>query len=132
MDGIQNIMVCVTRQKTCERLIKKGAEIRDKHNGNLFVIHVAKEGNHFLGKDEDGEALEYLFEESKKYGAVLNVVRALDVLETLRAITKKNEIHLIVLGESYENKKEKNIVSNIEKYIPENIGLEIVPVKVNR
>lgn len=130
MDAIQNIMVCVTQQKTCERLIKRGAEIRNQHNGNLFVIHVAKKGNHFLGNEEDGDALEYLFEEAKKYGATLTVVRAHDVLATLKNIAKKNEIDLIILGESYENRKEKNMVSNLESHIPENIGLEIVPVKI--
>ncbi|MCT4595998.1 MAG: universal stress protein UspA [Anaeromicrobium sp.] len=128
MNTIKNIMVCVTQQKTCKRLIKKGVKIRDEHDGDLFVIHVAKEGCHFLNKEEDGDALEFLFDVAKSHGASLTVVRAQDVLGTLRDLAVKNEIDLIVLGESYENKQEKNMVNMLEDSLPDGIGIEIVPV----
>ncbi|TCO72264.1 universal stress protein [Marinisporobacter balticus] len=128
MNTIQNIMVCVTQQKTCERLIRRGAEIRDTYNGELFVIHVAKEGDHFLGTSKDGDALDYLFEESKAYGANLTVVRAHDVLETLKKLTEKNNIDLIVLGQSFE-KNEKNVSNKLEKQLPKDIEVEIVPIE---
>ncbi|QXM05525.1 universal stress protein [Crassaminicella indica] len=128
MENIQNIMVCVTQQKTCERLIRRGAQIRDEYNGELFVIHVAKEGYHFLGKSKDGDALEYLFEQAKAYGANLTVVRSNDVLETLKKLTEKNNIDLIVVGESYE-KEEKNVVRKLEKKLPKGVEIETVPVE---
>lgn len=43
----KNIMVCVTQQKTCERLIKKGKELKDKIDGELHVVHVAREDENF-------------------------------------------------------------------------------------
>lgn len=130
MSKIQNIMVCVTQQKTCERLIKRGAEIRDEYDGELFVIHVAKDGYHFLGKAKDGDALEYLFEEAKTYGASLTVVRSHDVLEALKKIAEKNEIDTIVVGESYENCDEKNVVNKLKKRLHKNINVEVVPVQI--
>ncbi|HHV59861.1 MAG TPA: universal stress protein UspA, partial [Clostridiaceae bacterium] len=35
----RNVMACVTQQKTCERLIRKAAEINKKEKGSLYVIH---------------------------------------------------------------------------------------------
>ncbi|MCT4604820.1 MAG: universal stress protein UspA [Marinisporobacter sp.] len=128
MENIQNIMVCVTQQKTCERLIRRGAQIRDEYKGELFVIHVAKEGYHFLGKSKDGDALEYLFEKAKAYGATLTVVRAHDVLEALKKLTEKNNIDLIVVGQSYEN-EEKNVTTKLEKKLPKGVVVETVPVE---
>lgn len=128
MNAIQNIMVCVTQQKTCERLIRRGSEIRDEYNGELFVIHVAKEGDHFLGKSKDGDALEYLFEKSKAYGANLTVVRAQDVLEALKKLTEKHDIDLIVLGQSFEN-EDRNVSNRLESRLSEDIEIEIVPVQ---
>lgn len=132
MKNPKNIMVCVTQQKTCERLIKRGAELRDEFDGELFVIHVAKEGWNFLGKTKEGDALEYLFQKSKSYGANLTVVRSQDVLETLKDLTEKHNIDTIVLGESQENSEDNNIVSKLGKRLRDEIGFEIVPVKIKK
>ncbi|HHY90977.1 MAG TPA: universal stress protein [Clostridiales bacterium] len=129
MEAIKNVMVCVTQQKTCERLIKKGAELREKNGGELYVIHVAKEGFNFLGKSKEGEALEYLFQKAKDYGANLTVVRAQNILETLKDFAEKNDIHIMVLGESSEQDKDNDIVVNLKKHLPEGIQLEIMPSK---
>ncbi|AOT72188.1 universal stress protein [Geosporobacter ferrireducens] len=132
MKSPRNIMVCVTQQKTCERLIRRGAELRDAYDGELFVIHVAKEGWNFLGKTKEGDALEYLFQKSKSYGANLTVVRSHDVLETLKDLAEKHDIDLIVLGESQEDSEENNIVSKLGKRLRDDVGFEIVPVKMKR
>lgn len=132
MKSPRNIMVCVTQQKTCERIIKRGAELRDEYDGELFVIHVAKEGWNFLGKTKEGDALEYLFQKSKSYGANLTVVRSRDVLETLKDLAEKNNIDLIVLGESQEDSEENNIVSKLGKRLHNNVGFEIVPLRIKK
>ncbi len=127
MKKVRNIMVCVTQQKTCERLIKRGAEKRDECSGELFVIHVAKEGWNFLGKPREGDALEYLFEKSKDYGANLTVVRSKDILETIKDLVEKNNIDLLILGQSYENNEEKNVVNILEKRLQNTVEIEIIP-----
>ncbi|MEW9121835.1 MAG: universal stress protein [Thermotaleaceae bacterium] len=132
MKHIKNVMVCVTQQKTCERLIQRGAELRDQYDGELFVIHVAKEGWNFLGKTREGDALEYLFQKSKSYGANLTVVRAQDVLQTLKELAEKNKIDVIVLGESKENTDENNIVNSLGKRLDNEVEFEIVPIKLKK
>lgn len=40
MENDRCVLVCVTSQKTCERLIKKGASLAEKENCNLLVLSV--------------------------------------------------------------------------------------------
>lgn len=75
----KNIMVCVTQQKTCERLILKGNELIESEEDKLFVIHVVNEKEKFLDSYSDGEALEYLFQVSKESGADLTVLRSKNI-----------------------------------------------------
>ncbi|NLX61296.1 MAG: universal stress protein [Tissierellia bacterium] len=96
----KNIMVCVTQQKTCERLILKGNELVESEEDKLFVIHVVNEKEKFLESYSDGEALEYLFQVSKESGADLTVLRSKNILKTLIDFAKDNEITHIVMGVS--------------------------------
>lgn len=100
MKGHRNVMVCVTQQKTCERLIMNGHQNLKGKKDNLFVIHVVNEKDHFLNNSNDGEALEYLFGVSKKVGADLTVLRSKDVLKAMSDFAKKHKITHMVMGAS--------------------------------
>jgi K+-sensing histidine kinase KdpD len=95
-----NVMVCVTQQKTCERLIKKGELLKNKLYGELFVIHVAKEGTSFLGNHSEADAIEYLYEISKNAGADMTILRSQDVVESIAQFANEKNIEHIVLGET--------------------------------
>lgn len=120
------VMVCVTRQKTCERLIKVGQNLSTKLEAQLQVIHVAKVGENFLGNPDEGEAVEYLFQKSKTAGAEMTVLRADDIIDTLVQYAKKNNIDVIVLGEGPSSKGDENIIKQLEKRLPE-VELKIIP-----
>lgn len=92
-------MVCVTQQKTCERLISKGEKLKNSVGSDLFVIHVVKDGDNFLYNDKEPDALQYLFNISKEAGAELTVLRSESVVETLKSFAKDKGIGHIVLGE---------------------------------
>ena len=112
-------MVCVTQQKTCERLIMTGYKKIEKEEDNLFVINVVNENDSFLHNSNEGEALEYLFAVSKKSGADLTVIRAKDVIGAIGDFAKKNKITHVILGES-PNKDIDNhpIAKKLKKIIP--------------
>ncbi len=93
-----NIMVCVTQQKTCERLILNGYRLVEASKGKLYVIHVVNEKEKFLENVDDGEALEYLFGVSKKVGADLTVLRSKDIKKTMIDFAVNNNITHIVMG----------------------------------
>lgn len=132
MKSAKNVMVCVTQQKTCERLIRRGAELRDAYEGQLFVVHVTQEGWNFLGKSKEGDALEYLFEKSKAHGANLTVLRSNDVLTTLKDQVEKNNIDIIVMGEAGGDYEENSIISSLGKRLHENVIFEVVPAKLKK
>ncbi|NMA96276.1 MAG: universal stress protein [Clostridiales bacterium] len=126
MNKGNKVMVCVTRQKTCERLIKVGKNISIRREGKLKVVHVAKIGDNFLGNPDEGEAVEYLFQRSKTVGAEMTVLRADDIIGTIVDYAKKNNIDVIILGEGPSSKDDENIIKQIERRLP-GVEVRVVP-----
>lgn len=120
-------MVCVTQQKTCDRLIKHGRDYLGDANGELFIIHVAHSAFNFLNKTREGDALEYLYEKALEYGANLTVVKADNVLDTLVDLIKKNKITHVILGESGEVQNSNNILVKLEQKIFGDAELIVIP-----
>ena len=126
---MRNVMVCVTQQRTCERLIKFGYEFLGKNRGELFIIHVAHYEFKFLGNSEEGEALEYLYEKALEYGANLTVVRSNHVLDTLVELVEKNKITQVVLGQSGEDKADNNLIDLFSERIKKNAEVIVIPAE---
>ena len=123
--NVPRVMVCVTRQKTCERLINIGRKLVNGE-GDLTVVHVTKAGANVLGNPDEGEALEYLFQISKQAGADMAVLRSEDILNTLLDFAKKNHITEIVMGESPDPGSANSIIRNMEHMLP-GIKFSVVP-----
>lgn len=126
MNNDNNIMVCVTVQKNCERLIKFGEEMASDLHGKLYVVHVAKTGTNFLGNPDESEALEFLYQISNNAGADMAVLRSNNVTETIVSFANENNITHAVLGEPPKNKKKTNIIDYLKTLMPD-ITFEIVP-----
>ncbi|MBQ8952718.1 MAG: universal stress protein [Clostridia bacterium] len=92
------VMVCVTGQKTCERLIAEGHRLAIEREEELSVLHVAKKGAGLMGSPSEAEALEYLFEVSSGKGADMTVIRSDEVVKTIEKHARKIGASLIVLG----------------------------------
>lgn len=119
MKNVQRIMVCVTRQKTCRRLIEIGKQFLSDTNSELLVVHVTKMGTNFLGNPHEGEALEYLFQISKDAGADMSVLRSDHVVGSLVQFAKSNDVTLIVVGESPQSYQDNNIIRQLELQLPD-------------
>jgi len=124
---MKNVLVCVTQQKTCDRLIRYGKELLEGEGGEFFIVHIAHYEFRFLGESEEGEALEYLYQKSLEYGANLTVVRSNNVLATLVSMVEKNDISIVVMGESRESQVSSNMVEGFRKMINNQAKLIIVP-----
>ncbi len=122
-----NVMVCVTQQRTCDRLINYGNSLLGSTKGELFIIHVAHYNFKFLGAPGDSDALEYLFEKAMGIGANLTVVRSNDVLQTLADLIAKNKITHVILGASNELWQEKSIVAQLRERVNDKVLIEAVP-----
>ena len=123
----KNIMVCVTQQKTCDRLIKYGYDLMKDTKGELFIIHVAHYEFKFLGNSQEGAALDYLYERALEYGANLTVVRSNHVLDTLVDLAEKNSISHLILGQSGQANDANNLVSLLEDRLSKKTEIIVVP-----
>lgn len=126
MLSCQNMLVCVTQQKTCERLIRKAAEMNSGEKCQLFVIHVAKNEWSFLDNVKEGEALEYLFGISKSVGANLYVLRSDNIVNTIAEFARENKINCIIMGEPLNDHKENNFYRELKSLLS-NVEIKVVP-----
>jgi K+-sensing histidine kinase KdpD len=109
------ILVCVTQQKTCERLIREAARMCSEHNGEIHIIHVTKKGWNILDNKKEGEALEYLFGISKSVGASLVVIKSDDIPGAITDYAVKNNIDCLILGQSPAGEKRDDFRSVLAK-----------------
>ncbi|WP_313340693.1 universal stress protein [Sedimentibacter sp.] len=115
----KNVLVCVTQQKTCEKLIEQGVKLTQEKGDNLYVIHVVNENDKLLNNFSDGEALEYLFMITKNVGAELVVKRSKDVIKSIVEYAEEMEITHVVLGSSREKDPSNNFVTKLRKGLPD-------------
>jgi K+-sensing histidine kinase KdpD len=115
---MKNVMVCVTQQRNCDRLIQYGHSILDDDRGDLFIIHVAHYQFKFLGNSQEGEALEYLYEKAMSVGA------------QLVGLVEKYRITHVVLGEpGVVEAQADNLLTQFEEKIQGRAKLLVVPQK---
>lgn len=124
---MKNVMVCVTQQKTCDRLIRFGHQALEGQEGELFIIHVAPKEVKLLGSAQEGEALDYLYGKALEYGANLTVVRSNHILDTLVELVEKNQITHVIMGQSGQAKSEENLITKFRKMIRRQAELIVVP-----
>ncbi|HOQ07413.1 MAG TPA: universal stress protein [Clostridiales bacterium] len=121
-----NILVCVTQQKTCERLINKAHELAREYGGNLFVINVVRSDMSFLESSRESEALEYLFGISKKVGANLAVLKSDDVVKTIAEYADENDIDYIVIGKSHDKNAGDRFVKKLKSMLKNDAEIRVL------
>ena len=126
---MSNVMVCVTQQKTCDRLIRRGSMLTDKTNDELFIIHVTPKDFRSMSSSEEGAALDYLYEKAMEYGANLTVVRSDDILRTLLDLVDKHQIEKVVLGETGSPVSSEKLITEFEDEVSDRAEVVIVPAE---
>ena len=126
---MENIMVCVTKQKTCQRLIDYGSRLCRDPGDTLHIIHVAGTKEKFLGDSEENRALEYLYEKARDAGAELTVMKSDDACRTLAEIAKEHSVTKVVGGASGEAEGEENFLTKLRNSLGGGVELIIVPVE---
>lgn len=93
-----SILVCVTGQKSCERLIRRGAVLAQEAGVMLNVLHVVRTDSNVLGFVNEPEALEYLLRVSVENGASMYVRRSDDVVQAICTAATNEKVTTIVAG----------------------------------
>ena len=97
-----HVLVCVTGQKSCERLIVAGAQRAEKLEAGLMVLHVARNGAQMMGYANDADALEFLFQKSAEHGGDMTVIRSDDVIGTIEKQARQLNAAMLVAGRAAE------------------------------
>lgn len=114
------VLVCVTKQTSCERLIRTGAQFVAEQGGSLSVVHVAPKGAYFLDSASEGDALDYLYGMAKKHDADMAVLRSDDTVRTLVKHARDKRITHIILGISpatMDERREGGISAELERQL---------------
>ena len=114
---ISHVLVCVTGQKTCERLIQEGHRLAIERGEELSVLHVARKGTGLMGNISEAEALEYLFRVSSERGADMTIVRSDEVVKTVEKHAQKVHASLIVLGSPREGARD--MTAEMKRHMPD-------------
>ena len=93
------LMVCVTGQRSCERLIERAAAIR-KPEQPFYVVHCVQTGRVFMNFVSDPQAIEFLFTCVSIVNAELAILREDNVLDALVGFADQHNVKTIVLGAS--------------------------------
>jgi K+-sensing histidine kinase KdpD len=109
------VMVCVTPQQSCSRLIEAGARIAKEENLPLSVVSVFRESS---GLDVNiGETLENLFACSQKYQASMNVYFNDSPSLVLAVVAKKSNASNLVTG--FPGEGSNGFIAGIHELLPE-------------
>ncbi|MEG2295459.1 MAG: hypothetical protein RSB96_01800 [Oscillospiraceae bacterium] len=120
---MQKTIVCVTDQLNCERIIKSSKLLAHISNTSLDVISIVNP----LKEQFNPQAIEYLFEVSKKNGATMSVIYHDDFKKAIHNFIKNNKPINVITGiPSGENSvlyKLWNKFNNINFFIVDNDGM---------
>lgn len=128
LNSYRSVLVCVTQQKSCERLIKAGAALK-RDDGTLYVIHVTKENWNFVDNHKDGKAMEYLFNLAKSHGADLTILNSDKIPETIAQFAHHYDIEVIIAGEGPKG-GESSFIKRLTSLL-QNTGTELKVIPSN-
>ncbi|AGB18183.1 universal stress protein UspA [Thermoanaerobacterium thermosaccharolyticum] len=124
------IMVCVTPQKSCQRLVERGAERAKETNGEFCVVYVNK--NNDIYKDlKEHKILVELFEMAQKLGGRVSILVGRKISDTLAEFADENDITEIIVGKSLRSAFEVllhgDVINPLIKRVEEkNIIVEVI------
>lgn len=109
------IMVCVTPQQSCQRLIEAGARIARQEKLPLTVISVFKESSGFNANE--GGSLETLFTCAGQFNASMDVYFSDSPALTVAVSAKRNNAATLVTGFPAEGSS--GFIARIHEILPE-------------
>ncbi len=100
MPEAETVLVCVTDQMSCGRLIRYGRKRADEIGCQLRVLHVRTREKTMMGNPDITSALNDLYSQAREAEADMEIVSSQDVEGTIAEYARKNHAALVVLGET--------------------------------
>ena len=100
MSDAETVLVCVTDQTSCGRLIRYGRQRADETGSLLRVLHVRTREKTMMGNPDITSALNDLYSQAREAEAEMEIVSSQDVEGTIADYARKCHASLVVLGET--------------------------------
>ena len=97
MNENQCVLACVTAQKDCARLIRRGRDMARENGLPLRVLHVSQ-GKNMLGSPDSAMILDELFSLAHEAEAEMNIVYEQDVPAAIARCAGEWGAAILVLG----------------------------------
>lgn len=91
------ILVCVTVQKECDRLIRWGKEQADETGLPLHVLHISSEKN-LLAMPGAGDILNHLFSLAHEANAEMNILYDPDAPMAISRYAAQHHAKILIMG----------------------------------
>lgn len=114
------VLVCVTDQRACERLIAYGAGVAERAQAELLVLNIQ---NRTFQADVRSDALEYLFQTSNRYNADMSVFYNADPIRVSNDFISRRNVIQVITGMPTGD---GHFVINLQQTFP-HIALDMVP-----
>ena len=116
------ILVCVTTQKSCARLIHRGRELAVEHFLPLKVIHVSG-GVTMMGNPDIAGGLDYLYAQARECNAEMEILFGTDIKSRICAFAREHHARYIVLGRAATEEVQAAFAAALCRLLP---GVEFV------
>ncbi|MBR6186252.1 MAG: hypothetical protein IKQ41_08310 [Clostridia bacterium] len=115
------VLVCVTVQKDCERLIRRGQALALEEKLPLRVLHVSQ-GKNVLGSPDSAGILNELFSLAHEVNAEMNILYEQDVPAAIVRYAARYGASILVLGPDRSGN-----VGRVKSLIPPDIRIVSMP-----
>ena len=112
------VLVCVTGQRGCDRLIRRGREIAVESFLPLHVLHV-RTGKTMMGNADVSEALNYLYGLARDADAEMDILTSQDVRGTLCRYAKDHGARCMVLGVAPGGLSDGGLIGELRRELPD-------------
>ncbi|MBQ8080797.1 MAG: universal stress protein [Clostridia bacterium] len=119
------ILVCVTGQNSCDRLIRRGRELALSTGMPLRVLHVRTTDRTLMGNPDISEALNYLYGLAREAEAEMEIISSPEVEDTICSYAREHGAQMLVMGNSPRHRPETRLVERVQLRLPE-AAFEIV------
>ena len=92
------ILVCITDQPQCARLIQKGRELADASSARLSVLHVRTRQKTLMGNPDISAALNQLYATAREADAEMEIISSSEVEKTIAEYARVQQVTTIVIG----------------------------------
>lgn len=100
MEGKPPLLVLVTLQRACARLIRHGADMALKQHSPLHVLHVVRRGeNEERETAMDAQTLDYLYALAGEAGAQMTVLSADVAITAIAEFANQQGARQIIMGD---------------------------------